>query len=924
MATGKIFEIAFMINATMQGGFSATMGRSAQIMQALGDKTRLINGEQRQLERQWQQGQAQLRNYGSQLERLTREYQQGKMSAEQYKTSAAAITQQIRNTGMSVEAYRTNMQRLRAEMERTRMAQEHMRQAAANQQAAQARFGAARSGVMSGAMNVAIVAAPLAAAASEAMHFESAMADVKKVVDGTDEYFQSMQGDILALTRTMPMAATDIAKIVAAGGQAGIPTDDLMAFAEAAAKMGIAFDVTADQAGDMMAKWRTAFHMGQPEVIALADKINYLGNTTAASAPLISDVVTRIGPLGEIGGVASGEIAAMGASMIGTGVQSEIAATGIKNLVLGMTAGEGATKSQAAAFAALGMDATDMASRMQQDSKGAILDVLEALKSLDKEKQASVLSDLFGKESIGAIAPLLSNLDNLKENFEKVSDASQYAGSMQAEYEARCKTTENALQLAKNAAAEMAINLGSALLPVISKGAQGLAGYVTQWAAWANANQGTVQTILQVAAALGGLYMYIKITELASAAFAVAQTTAAAATVAWSSASTAGGAAVRGASMATRAAAVAQWAWNAAMTANPVGLVIVAIAAVIGALYLLYENFDRVKAFCVSIWESPAAAWLAFLAGPVGMIIYAGAAIIANWESIKTWFTLLWNDPKAALLALVQSVSGAFSSMATTVMSWGASVLNAITSLPGMVAYAIGFIIGFLWQLPGTCIAVGTQFIADAEAWASGAYDSVTTWMAALPGAVYGFLASLPDACMQIGAEFVAGAEAWASEAYDAVMNWINQIPGAISAALSGAWENIKAQFSGGFSVGVSTASNANGGIYQQGAFLTTFAEESPEAAIPLDGSPRAISLWQQAGEMLGMTGREENAFATGIANTTTPSAAPQISIVQNFYGKADTEEVRNAAAEGAAEGQKSFAENMREYTAAKERVSFA
>lgn len=35
----------------------------------------------------------------------------------------------------------------------------------------------------------------------------------------------------------------------------------------------------------MMAKWRTAFKMGQSDVVKLADKINFLGNTTAASAP---------------------------------------------------------------------------------------------------------------------------------------------------------------------------------------------------------------------------------------------------------------------------------------------------------------------------------------------------------------------------------------------------------------------------------------------------------------------------------------------------------------------------------------------------------------------------------------------------------------------------------------------------------------
>lgn len=62
--------------------------------------------------------------------------------------------------------------------------------------------------------------------------------------------------------------------------------------------MGIAFDQTADQSGEMMAKWRTSFKLTQPEVVALADKINYLSNTGPASAQQISDIVTRIGPLG--------------------------------------------------------------------------------------------------------------------------------------------------------------------------------------------------------------------------------------------------------------------------------------------------------------------------------------------------------------------------------------------------------------------------------------------------------------------------------------------------------------------------------------------------------------------------------------------------------------------------------------------------
>ena len=57
-------------------------------------------------------------------------------------------------------------------------------------------------------------------------------------------------------------------------------------------------------------------------------------------------------------------------------------------------------------------------------------------------------------------------------------------------------------------------------------------------------------------------------------------------------------------------------------------------------------------------------------------------------------------------------------------------------------------------------------------------------------------------------------------------------------------------------STGGAVAANAEGGIYRKGAFLTTFAEKSPEAAIPLDNSKRAKSLWETVGQMLGILPR--------------------------------------------------------------------
>ncbi|EJY3647907.1 phage tail tape measure protein [Salmonella enterica] len=351
----------------------------------------------------------------------------------------------------------------------------------------------------------------LALPVNAAIGFESKMADIRKVVDGLDDKkaFAQMSDDILTLSTQLPMAAEGIAEIVAAGGQAGIARGDLMQFANDAVKMGVAFDTTAEESGQMMAQWRTAFKLTQEDVVVLADKINYLGNTGPANAKKISDIVTRIGPLGGVAGVASGEIAAMGATIAGMGatiagmgVESEIASTGIKNFMLSLTAGKSATKSQKEALRALRISPTKLAAEMQKDSKTAILKVLDSLSKVSATDRPQILTQLFGKESIGAIAPLLTNMDLLRTNFNRVADAQEYGGSMQKEYASRAATTENQLVLLKNSVNAISVTLGDTFLPAINEAAEAVMPYLEQLRTFVRANPELVQSAAKFGAAL--------------------------------------------------------------------------------------------------------------------------------------------------------------------------------------------------------------------------------------------------------------------------------------------------------------------------------------------------------------------------------------------------------------------------------------
>ena len=771
----------------------------------------------------------------------------------------------------------------------------------ARKQKAQAAFDNAQSKLSSTATKVAISAAPLIAATKAAVDFESAMADVRKVVDfDTPQQFAQMNEDVLKLSTNLPMAADDIAKIVAAGGQAGIARQDLMQFAEDVVKMGVAFDVTAEQAGDMMAKWRSAFKLNQQDVVALADKINYLGNTTAASAPLISDVVTRIGPLGEIGGVASGEIAALGASMIATGVQSDVAATGIKNLILGMTAGEGATKSQAAAFQQLGFDAADMAKRMQTDAKGAIMDVFRALQSLPKDQQASVLADLFGKESIGAIAPLLTNLDALESNFKKVGDASQYAGSMEAEYQARSRTTANQLQLAKNAIVAVGIGIGSALLPAINGVLNAIIPVVSAFANWAQQNQGIVQTMVALAASFAGVLLAARSLLAIRAGFNMLKETARL----FYTVNQNGQIVLRGAAMASnifkaglsglgtafRLAATGARALAMALMANPIIAIVAVIIAVVAAIIYFWNTNEQFRAAVIAIWNN---------------IVSFGMSL---FSALAAFFTGVWNG----LVAIATAVWSGIMTVATMAVS----VIMDIIS-------AFGAFFTGVWN---GCLAI-----------ASAVWDAISSFVSAAASVIDGIISALVDYISSAWDSAVAAVQSFANSVMDAIgnaVNWVmdkwnglvNALSHPIDTAINIA-QNITRTIRDATSSGDDVSENARGGIYQRGAFLTTFAEDSAEAAIPLDGSARAISLWQQAGAALGVMPKTPQRMSEGTAKApsySNSSITLDFRPTINVQGGGDVADVvRQALEEQARQFQRELPKMLDRVSAGRRRLSY-
>ena len=394
------------------------------------------------------------------------------------------------------------------------------------------KFGAlqvAAGNLISGGVTAAFtgMAAAITGATKKAIDFESAFADVKKVLpDGTtEEQIKGVEKSVVDLSRRVAVDGPEgAAKLNAALLQTGLyTTESLIPAAEAAAKIGVAFDIGAGEAGDALAKLRVGGNLTQEQVEKLAGTFNHLSNNMPATAKQIVEAEGRVISIGNAANISAEQTTALVTAMIATGADADVAATGTKNFIRALASGEAATKKQSHAFKTLGLDARDVAKGLTAGGKAAedtVKDVVTRIGDLGKvsrEKVLPVLIELFGSESISSIGPLATNIELLTKSFDLAGDSAAAAVSVEKEYAARSKTTANAIQLLKNNVSALAIELGNQLLPYINQvvefltspegqewGKSAVEGAVGAVTTLASAVQSVVGFIANLADSLGG------------------------------------------------------------------------------------------------------------------------------------------------------------------------------------------------------------------------------------------------------------------------------------------------------------------------------------------------------------------------------------------------------------------------------------
>jgi phage-related protein len=163
--------------------------------------------------------------------------------------------------------------------------------------------------------------------------------------------------------------------------------------------------------------------------------------------------------------------------------------------------------------------------------------------------------------------------------------------------------------------------------------------------------------------------------------------------------------------VAQKAAALAQWALNAAMNANPVSLIVLALAALVAGLVLAYKKvgwfhdfvdaaFRGIKTVVGAVVGFIRKHWqllLAILTGPIGLAVLA---IVKNWDKIKAGFRAVKSFIGARVSDIVGFIRGIPGRIRAVVSTMWDGLKNGIRLARNFVRNRFNDIVGFVKGIP--------------------------------------------------------------------------------------------------------------------------------------------------------------------------------------------------------------------------------
>lgn len=280
-----------------------------------------------------------------------------------------------------------------------------------------------------------------------------------------------------------------------------------MDFTQTIAKMSVAFDMSAETAGESMAKLANAYEIPIMQIGKPGDVINHLSNSSPTKAPNIVDTLGCVTSATKSFGLSKLQATSLANAFIGLGKSPDVAGTAINGMLSTLVTDDKQGKTFQNALKKIGISAKELKKDISENGEQALLNFLKCVRALPEIEQTGILIDLFGREYADDVGTLVSGVGQYEKAIQSLQATAkngmpEFMGSMEKEFASRSATTANAIQTLKNQLANLGINIGSVVLPIITGLIDKITPIVTKMIEWSSVHPTLIKGILTTIGAL--------------------------------------------------------------------------------------------------------------------------------------------------------------------------------------------------------------------------------------------------------------------------------------------------------------------------------------------------------------------------------------------------------------------------------------
>ena len=694
-----------------------------------------------------------------------------KQKLETLKTAAEQANQALANGGISQDQYDA----LQREIIETEQRLRSLEQQAEQSSVALQKIGAAGEKLQTVGNKISSVGQKLlpvtgvvtglgTAAVKTAADFDSAMSKVAAVSGATGKDFDDLRSKAREMGAKTKFSATEAAEAMNYMAMAGWKTGDMLGGIEGVMNLAAASGEDLATTSDIVTDALTAFGLTAADSGHFADVLAAASSNANTNVSMMGETFKYCAPVAGALGFSVEDTAEAIGLMGNAGIKASQAGTSMRSIMTNLT---GDVKLSGAAIGDVTIATTNADGSMR--SLSAILaDCRGAFAGMTEAEKANNAEALVGKNAMsgflalmnaapGDIAKVSGAVNNCKDAAKNMADTMQ-------------DNLEGQLTILKSQLQELAISFGDLLMPAVRSIVSGLQGMVDVLNAMPDGVKQVIMIIALLVAALGPVLIIIgKVISAVGTIMTIVPKLAGV----------------------INTVKTAFGALNAVMLANPIAIVIAAIAALVAAFVYLWNTNEEFRQFWIRLWneikEVAVQVWTAVSQFLVSAWNGIRNTAVAVWNGIRDFFSGLWVGIKTLFTTVVTAIStflvGAWNGIRATVMA----VWNAISAFLGSVWNGIKSVI--------------TNVVNGIRTFLQTSWNGIRTIITTVMNAIRTVISTVWNGIRTIISTVLNGIRGIVNSVWNGIRNTISSVVNGIKNTVSGAfnamWNGVRSTISG-------------------------------------------------------------------------------------------------------------------------------